>query len=106
MKANGKTSKHDHWKERYEEPANPDTADLPEIPEGWCWATLQQLTTSIKDGPHFSPKYSASGVPFITGGNVRPHGVDFGRAKKISVELHAELSKRVRPERGDILYTK
>jgi len=91
---------------KYKEPANPDTTDLPELPEGWCWTTLHQHVWSVKDGPHYSPKYSAHGIPFISGGNVRPSGVDFESAKRISPELHAELSKRVIPERGDILYTK
>jgi type I restriction enzyme, S subunit len=37
---------------------------------------------------------------------VRPTGVDFENTKRISPELHAELSKRCKPEYGDILYTK
>jgi type I restriction enzyme S subunit len=28
---------------QYKEPAAPDTTDLPELPEGWCWATVEQL---------------------------------------------------------------
>ena len=43
---------------------------------------------------------------FITGGNVRPNGIDFKNVKFISPELHLELSKRCKPEKGDILYTK
>ena len=37
---------------------------------------------------------------------MRPTGVDFENAKRISPELHADLSKRCKPEYGDILYTK
>lgn len=43
MKASGKTPKNDNWKARYKEPAVPDTAALPSLPEGWCWATVDQL---------------------------------------------------------------
>ena len=32
-----------NWKERYVEPTPPDTTGLPELPEGWCWATMPQL---------------------------------------------------------------
>jgi type I restriction enzyme S subunit len=28
---------------KYQEPAPPDTSNLPDLPEGWCWATLAQL---------------------------------------------------------------
>jgi type I restriction enzyme, S subunit len=27
----------------YKEPVTPDTTDLPPLPEGWCWATVDQL---------------------------------------------------------------
>jgi len=42
-------------KGKYKEPAAPDTTDLPELPEGWVWATVDQLAApepnSITDGP-------------------------------------------------------
>jgi type I restriction enzyme S subunit len=93
-------------KGKYKEPAVPDTTDLPELPEGWVWAALGQLVWSVKDGPHFSPRYSEEGIPFISGGNIRPEGIDFSSTKFISPELHEELSKRCKPEYGDLLYTK
>jgi len=31
-------------KGKYKEPAAPDTANLPQLPEGWCWATMGQLS--------------------------------------------------------------
>jgi type I restriction enzyme S subunit len=46
-----------NWQGRgtYKEPAAPDTANLPEIPDGWTWATVEQLAApepnSITDGP-------------------------------------------------------
>lgn len=76
------------------------------LPQSWCWVELGHLTWSVKDGPHYSPKYSESGIPFISGGNIRPEGIDFDSAKYISKELHEELSQRCKPELGDVLYTK
>ena len=29
-----------NWKARYKEPVAPDTAELPPLPEGWCWGSL------------------------------------------------------------------
>ena len=76
------------------------------IPPSWAWTTLGHLALSVRDGPHFSPKYSDSGIPFISGGNIRPEGIDFSNTKFISPELHEELAKRCKPAVGDLLYTK
>jgi type I restriction enzyme S subunit len=40
LRAKGK----DPAKVKYVEPAKPDLENLPELPEGWCWATLEQLS--------------------------------------------------------------
>lgn len=39
----GKAPKDDKWKAKYKEPAPPDTSELAELPEGWCWATIPYL---------------------------------------------------------------
>ena len=96
----------DPAKVKYIEPDVPEIENLPELPKEWIWVNLGQLVWSVKDGPHYSPKYVSEGIPFITGGNVRPSGVDFDSAKRITPELHEELSRRCNPEKGDILYTK
>jgi type I restriction enzyme S subunit len=31
------------WHNRYEEPVPPDTCELPELPEGWCWTFLRTV---------------------------------------------------------------
>ena len=32
-----------NWQQKYKEPVEPNTSELPELPEGWCWATAEQL---------------------------------------------------------------
>lgn len=83
-----------------------ELSELPELPIQMVWARLNDLIWSVKDGPHYSPSYQESGILFISGGNIKQDGIDFKKAKYISVELHEELSKRCKPEKGDILYTK
>jgi len=83
-----------------------DISNLPRLPSNWIWVRLGDLAWSVKDGPHYSPPYVNQGIPFITGGNVRPTGVDFSNAKRITPELYEKLSQRCKPEKGDILYTK
>jgi type I restriction enzyme S subunit len=39
FKEQGKTPPKD-WQKKYPEPVQPDTTDLPELPEGWVWITL------------------------------------------------------------------
>ncbi len=43
MQVQGKVPKDDKWKGKYQEPVGPDAASLPELPEGWGWASLIQL---------------------------------------------------------------
>lgn len=76
------------------------------IPNNWTWSRLGDLILSAKDGPHYSPKYQDTGIPFISGRNITVNGIDFSTAKYISKELHEELSKQCKPEYGDVLYTK
>jgi len=52
MEAKGKTPKDDKWKQKYKEPVAPDTSDLPELPDGWCWAKLNEVA-SFKNGINF-----------------------------------------------------
>ncbi len=37
-------------RKKYTEPARPDTDGLPELPEGWAWASLAQLLSGIEAG--------------------------------------------------------
>jgi type I restriction enzyme S subunit len=44
FQAKGKLPKDDSWKKKYVEPQPVDTTDLPDLPEGWCWASLEEIT--------------------------------------------------------------
>lgn len=62
-------------KRKYQEPAAPDTDDLPELPEGWCWASVEQLITDLKNGLSTVPR-AESGSPILRISAVRPMTVD------------------------------
>lgn len=71
-------SRRDNWQGRgkYQEPTAPDTANLPELPEGWVWATLPQLGEfgrgKSKHRPRNDPKLYENGkYPFLQTGTVR-----------------------------------
>lgn len=41
LKAKGKPPTDDKWKSKYKEPVPVDTPRLPELPQGWCWISIE-----------------------------------------------------------------
>ena len=78
------------------------------VPSSWAWSMLGDLCFQVSDGPHFSPQYVApeQGIPFLSTRNVRLNGFDLSTIKYVSRADHEEFCKRIRPEKGDIIYTK
>lgn len=62
------------WKDKYKEPAAPDTTNLPELPAGWCWANLGQVAV-FQNGRAFpSKEYADEGVRLLRPGNLYADG--------------------------------
>ncbi len=68
VKAAGKSPKDDKWKAKYEDAPPPDTKGLPELPEGWCWASPAQVF-SWASGDFLPKKNQATGTVPVYGGN-------------------------------------
>jgi type I restriction enzyme, S subunit len=75
-------------------------------PLGWDEITLGDVITAAKDGPHVSPQYVDNGVPILSTRNVRPGQMIWDDLKYISWEDAETQWKKIKPELGDILYTK
>jgi type I restriction enzyme S subunit len=75
-------------------------------PMGWDITSLGEICSLIRDGVHETPPYVPSGVPFITVKNIVTGRLDFQNTNFVSEEVHSELTRRVKPERGDILVSK
>lgn len=63
--------KNDRWKEKYKEPAAPNLEELPELPEGWAWATVEQLgdvNTGATPLRSNSDYWSDGSIPWIKSG--------------------------------------
>lgn len=75
MKAKRIKPKDDSWKKKYKEPAGPDTANLPELPEGWVWVTLPQLGElnrgKSKHRPRNASHLYGGPYPFVQTGDIR-----------------------------------
>jgi type I restriction enzyme S subunit len=74
--------------------------------EGWVDAKLGDVCDRITDGTHVTPRYTPSGVPFLSVKNLTHGFIDFSNTRYISVEEHRFLTRRCKPVRDDILYTK
>lgn len=70
MKAKGKVPKNDKWKAKYVEPAAPDTSELPELPEGWCWARTEQCVMTQVGHAFSSGEFIEEGVNLLRGDNI------------------------------------
>lgn len=82
---------------------------FPSLPSGWRVSTIGAVTRAIMDGPHVSPTYlepGDGGVPFISVRNISVEGWDLDSAKYISRSDYEAFSRRIKPERGDVLLTK
>ncbi|MEN9962577.1 MAG: hypothetical protein RIS66_990, partial [Actinomycetota bacterium] len=54
FKEQGKTPPKD-WQKKYPEPAKPETTHLPQLPNGWVWASSEQICESVRDGVILPP---------------------------------------------------
>ena len=79
---------------------------FPELPKGWNAVSLRRVINSAIDGPHFSPTYSDSGIPFLSSRNIKADRWSLDDVKFISETDYREFSRRVEPKVGDVLYTK
>jgi type I restriction enzyme S subunit len=108
MKAKGKPPQDDKWKAKYKEPAAPDTAGLPELPEGWCWARAEQVSDFITKGttpPAVEMSAGTGEVPYVKVYNLTFIGaLDFSLEPTfVRREVHRSLLARSTCRPGDVL---
>ncbi len=77
-----------------------------DIPSSWKWTTLGNLVYKLTDGTHKTPKYTESGVKFVSVKDMSTGKLSLNNTKYISQEEHKELYERCNPEKGDILLSK
>ena len=87
---------------KYREPSAPDASTLPQLPEGWVWATVEQLA-EIQGGIQKQPKRAAADnpYPFLRVANVLRGYLDLKEVHQIEL-FPGELDK-LRLVYGDLL---
>lgn len=89
------------WQKKYPEPAQPKTSDLPELPEGWVWASLDQLVAESSYGTSVKCNYESDGTPVLRIPNVSDGKLDL-RDMKFSI-TDLDLDKNDYLACGDVL---
>ncbi|ALW84050.1 hypothetical protein AUC43_02395 [Hymenobacter sedentarius] len=101
------------WKSKYVEPEAVDASELPELPSGWAWTTVEQLGVigeqTVMTGPFGTSlgtsDFVTSGVPVLTIGCLTEGGIKLNKAVHITEEKAAGL-ERYRLKKGDLLFSR
>lgn len=108
------TERRHRWngKGKYKEPLKPDTENLPLLPKGWAWATVEQTSSwllgSIQSGPFGShllhSEFVSEGILAIGIDNILDGRFSLGSNHRIKPEKYSVLRKfTARP--GDVVVT-
>lgn len=90
-------------RKKYKEPEPVDTTDLPELPEGWCWASADELTQIITDGEHQTPPRTNNGIPLLSARNIQNGWLSLENVDYVSAGVYDDIKKRLEVRGGDIL---
>ncbi len=77
-----------------------------DIPDSWKWVTLGSILLKLTDGTHKTPKYTESGIKFVSVKDMSSGVLSLENTKFISPEEHEELFSRCDPQKGDMLLSK
>lgn len=99
----GKTPPKD-WQKKYPEPVQPNTTDLPKLPQGWVWASVEQLG-DVQLGRQRSPDKvgGVSPTPYIRAANVTEAGVDLSDV--LEMDFSETEKQTFALKVGDVLLT-
>ena len=104
FKEQGKAPPKD-WQKKYPEPVQPETSDLPELPQGWVWASLDMLgeiASGVAKGSKRAPEVEVREVSYLRVANVQRGYLDLSEVKTILATERdiADLTLQA----GDILF--
>jgi len=101
FKAQGKAPPKD-WQKKYPEPVQPDTTNLPELPQAWVWARVDQAG-EVQLGRQRAPQFHSGEnmVPYLRVANVFEERIDVSDVMEMHFSKEEEASFRLSP--GDVL---
>ncbi len=90
-----------NWKAKYQEPIDPDTTNLPTLPDGWCWASLDQLAWASGYGTSQKCSEINKGLPVLRIPNIIGGKLNLEKIKYASPKYRE--SDRELVDTGDLL---
>jgi restriction endonuclease S subunit/predicted ATPase len=101
----GKDPKDHQWKSRYPEPAPISSENLHNLPEGWTWANIDQLTSLVTSGSRgWKAYYSTDGAIFIRSQDIRTDRMNLAEVAHVQPPQNSE-GRRTQLQLGDLLVT-
>lgn len=94
-----------YWQKKYPEPIQPNTRGLPELPEGWVWASLDMLgeiASGVAKGTKRDSSLITREVPYLRVANVQRGYLDLKEVKTI-LAIERDISDLTLKD-GDILF--
>lgn len=94
-----------NWQEKYPEPVQPDTENLPQLPEGWVWASLDmigEIVSGVAKGTKRATPVTMREVPYLRVANVQRGYLDLSEIKTI-LATEKDIEQLTLKE-GDILF--
>ena len=88
-----------------EKPLPPiEEEDIPfELPAGWVWSNILQISLKVTDGEHATPLRAESGYKLLSARNVTNEGIRLHKVDYVGEDEFKRIRKRCDPQKGDIL---
>lgn len=72
----------------------------------WPSAAIEDVSVKIVDCPHTTPKWTERGIICLRTTNFKAGGLDLSEVRYVSRETYEERVARLKPEPGDIVYSR
>lgn len=96
-----------NWEAKYREPQPPDTTDLPELPEGWVWSSVEQLNPADRPcayGVLQPGDDRTDGIPMVRVMDIADGNVAVDQLKRIDPDISRQYRRTVL-QGGEVLIT-
>ncbi|WP_372623420.1 restriction endonuclease subunit S [Falsiroseomonas sp.] len=104
--ARGRRLDGEAWMARYPQPQPVTGDDLESLPQGWAWASLDQLCVTMTSGSRaWAPYYDRGASVFVMAQNVRPGRFDRSFVQLVDPPQDDPERIRTRIQRDDLLVT-
>ena len=92
------------WQDKYPEPVQPDTTNLPGLPEGCLWASLDQFFCELRSGTAETSGRQTTPYPVLKSSAVRQGKIDFQALNYLQQKQSTRAENYLAT--GDVLITR